>query len=108
MRKLAEGMIAGLAFALLSANLGYAKLPPPTEEQKKAAEEKKAKDAEADKKGAAALAKAQDQVAERYIQEQKAKGIIVKPTPIPPPAPAAAPGATQPAKTVEAAPEKKK
>lgn len=108
MRKLAEGMIAGLAFAFLSASLSYAKLPPPTEEQKKAAEEKKAKDVEADKKGAEALAKAQDQVAERYIKEQKAKGIMVKPTPIPPPAPAAAPAATSPAKTVQAAPEKRK
>lgn len=91
MRKLAKAIIAGLALAFFSAGLGYAKLPPPTEEQKKAAEEKKEKDAAAAKKAAEELAKVEDRIAEHYIKEMKAKGIVVKPTPIPAAAPAAAP-----------------
>ena len=57
---------------------------------------------EAAKKEAEQLAKSQDRVADRYIQQQKAKGVIVKPTPIaaaPPPAMAAT------AKVAPAAPE---
>lgn len=70
--------------------VALAKLPPPSEEAKAKAEENKAKaaaTAEADQK---ALAKAEDRAAERYIKEQKAKGVVVKPTPIAAaPAPAA-------------------
>jgi len=68
----------------------WAKLPPPTEEQKAKAEEAKAKAAEAAKNDAELLTKAQDRVVERYIEEQKAKGVVVKPTPIAPTAGAAA------------------
>jgi hypothetical protein len=70
----------------------YGKLPPPSEEQKLKAEEAKAKAAEQAKKDAEILSKAQDDVAGRYIQQMKAKGVEVKPTPIAPPA-AAAPAA---------------
>ena len=69
----------------------WAKLPPATDEQKAKAEEAKAKAAEAAKKDAELLTKAQDRVAERYIADQKAKGVTVHPTQIAPPAHAAAP-----------------
>ena len=71
----------------------WAKLPPPTEEAKIKAEEAKAKAAEAAKIGAEQLAQAQNRVAEAFIQQEKAKGIIVTPTPIAPPAPPAPPAA---------------
>jgi peptidoglycan hydrolase CwlO-like protein len=74
-------------------NVAVAKLPPLSEEQKAKAAEAKAKADEAAKKGAQELAKAQDQVAARYIKEQKAKGKTVTPTPIAPPAAPAATGA---------------
>lgn len=70
----------------------YGKLPPPSEEQKLKSEEAKAKAAEQAKKDAESLSKAQDDAAGRYIQQMKAKGLEVKPTPITPPA-AAAPAA---------------
>ena len=72
------------------ASAALAKLPPPSEEAKAKAEETKAKAADAAKKDAELLAKTQDRVAERYIKEQKAKGVVVKPTPIAAAAPAAA------------------
>jgi hypothetical protein len=85
-----------IAFCTLFAVVATAKLPPPSEEAKAKAEEAKTKTAEAAKLAADQLAKAQDQVAARYIKEQKAKGVVVKPTPIvaaapasPAPAPAA-------------------
>jgi hypothetical protein len=93
MRISAEAIIGGLMLVFLSTDLAYAKLPPPSEEAKAKAEEAKAKGAEADKKAAEELAKLQDKIAEHYIKEMKAKGIVIKPTPIPPPAPAAAPAA---------------
>ena len=81
------------ALCLFTTGAVVAKLPPPSDEQKAKAEETKAKGAEAAKKDAELLAKSQDRVADRYIKEQKAKGTIVKPTPIaaapPPPAPTA-------------------
>lgn len=70
--------------------IAVAKLPPPSEEAKAKAEENKAKAAAAAEAEQKALAKAEDRVAERYIKEQKAKGIVVKPTPI-----AAAPAAAK-------------
>lgn len=83
---------------LIGAGAAIAKLPPLNEEQKAKAEEAKTKKAEADKKDAEALTKAQDRVAEHYIQAMKAKGVEVKPTPIVPAAPAApAPAAAPPA-----------
>lgn len=83
-----------LLLALTVASAGaWAKLPPPSEEAKAKAEEAKLKAAETAKSDAEQLTKAQDAVATRYIKEQKAKGITVKPTPIPPPPPPAAPPA---------------
>lgn len=69
---------------VVSFGVAVAKLPqPPMDEKAKvAAEEKKAKDAAAAEAVKAALAKAEDRVAARYIAEQKAKGITVQPTPI--------------------------
>ena len=90
----------GAALAL-AANAGWAKLPPPTEEQKVKAEETKAKAAESAKKDSESLGKSQDQVAERYINLMKEKGVEVRPTPIAPPAP---PAATAPAPPATAAP----
>lgn len=79
--------------ALALAGAVWAKLPPPTEEQKAKAAETKAKADEAAKKAGEQLTAVQDQVAARYIAEQKAKGKEVKPTPVvavaPPPAAAA-------------------
>lgn len=93
-------------FAGVFASVSHAKLPPPTEEQKAKVEETKAKATEAAKKDAESLGKAQDRVAERYIQQMKAKGIEVKPTPIAAPAapaaPAASPAAAAPAGTAPA------
>lgn len=101
--KLILALLAALAFGM-----AQAKLPAPTEEQKAKAEEAKAKAAEAAKKEGELLGKAQDRVAERYIKEQKAKGVTVKPTPIaaaPAPASAVAPAAKPPA--APSAPAKK-
>ena len=64
------------------AGVVWAKLPPPTDEQKAKAEEAKVKAADAAKKDAESLSKAQDRVAQRYIEDQKAKGVTVTPTPI--------------------------
>jgi hypothetical protein len=90
------------ALCLFTTGAVLAKLPAPSEEQKAKAEEAKAKAGEAAKKDAELLGKAQDSVASRYIQQQKAKGVTVKPTPIAVAAtPAAAPvpaGAATPAK----------
>jgi hypothetical protein len=94
----------GLACAAFIAP-AFAKLSPPvlTEEAKAKADEAKAKAAEAAKKDAELLGKAQDRVADRYIKEQRAKGVIVKPTAIA----AAAPAAAAPPATPPAAPKKK-
>ena len=82
------------ALCLFTTGAVLAKLPAPSEEQKAKAEEAKGKAAEAAKKDAELLTKSQDRVATRYIQEQKAKGVTVKPTPIVAAAPApAAPAA---------------
>src|SRR5215469_5468599 len=73
-----------LAAALVVGVFGWAvaKLPPPPpmdEKAKAAAEEKKAKDAAAAEAAKAAQAKAEDRVVARYMAEQKAKGVTVKP-----------------------------
>ena len=87
-----------LFFALtVAATTAMAKLPPLNDEQKAKAEEAKAAAAEKAKVEAELLGKAQDRVAEKYIKEQKAKGVIVKPTPIAPPAPPAAAAPAAPA-----------
>lgn len=91
-----------LILALTVASAGaWAKLPPPSEEAKAKAEEAKVKAAETAKLEAEQLANAQNRVAEAFIKQQKAKGIIVTPTPIVPPAP---PTAAAPAAPVAAAP----
>jgi hypothetical protein len=76
-------LIAGcIALAsVLAVGSAWARLPPPTEEQKAKVEEAKAKAAEAAKKEAELLSKVQDRVAERYIKEQKAKGVTVTAVP---------------------------
>jgi hypothetical protein len=81
--------LALTVFCLFTTGAVFAKLPPPSEEQKAKAGEAKAKAGEAAKKEAELLAKSQDRVASRYIQQQKAKGVTVKPTPIAAAAPAA-------------------
>jgi hypothetical protein len=85
-----------IAAALVIATFGWAlaKLPPPPpmdEKAKAAAEEKKAKDAAAAEAAKAAQAKAEDRVVARYIAEQKAKGVVVKPQMAPTAQAAAAP-----------------
>lgn len=80
-----------LLVALTALSFGaFAKLPALTDEQKAKAEEAKVAAAEKAKAESEQLGKAQDRVADKYIKEQKARGVIVKPTPIPPPPPAAA------------------
>lgn len=82
-----------IAFVMGAAHAKLPPAPPLSEEQKAKAEEAKVKAAEGAKLEADQLTKAQDSVAQRYIKEQKAKGVIVKPTPIAAaaaPAPAAA------------------
>lgn len=98
-----------LVLALAMVSFGaFAKLPPLTEEQQAKAAEAQAAAAEKAKAEGEQLGKAQDRVAEKYIKEQKAKGVIVKPTPIPPPAPPAAPAAAPVAAAPAAAPAAKK
>ena len=98
------------ALCVMTTGVVCAKLPVPqlTDEQKAKADETKAKAAEAAKKDGELLTKSQDRVSDRYIKEQKAKGKIVKPTPItvaavpagaaPAVKPAAAPAPAAPAK----------
>jgi hypothetical protein len=74
-----------LTTALIFAVPALAKLPPLNDEQKAKAEEKKVKDAETAKKDTELLGKAQDKVAERYIKAMAEKGVVVKPTALPPP-----------------------
>ena len=83
------------ALCVFTTGAVYAKLPVPqlTDEQKAKADEAKAKAAETAKKDSELLVKSQDRVADRYIKEQKGKGVVVKPTPI---AVAAAPAAVVP------------
>jgi hypothetical protein len=70
---------AGLLLACCNAAL--ATLPPPTPEEQAKADASAEKEKAAVAENKAATARAQDRVAARYIAEQKAKGIIVHPTP---------------------------
>lgn len=90
-----ERAILIAALCAITSGVVHAKLPAPqlTDEQKAKADEAKAKAAEAAKKDSELLGKSQDRVADRYIKEQKGKGVVVKPTPI---AVAAAPAAVAP------------
>ena len=90
--------IAAAAVCMSVAGVALGKLPPPSDEAKAKAEDAKTKAADAAKKDAELLAKAQDRVAERTIKEQKAKGVILKPTPVVVAAAPAAPAAAAPAK----------
>jgi hypothetical protein len=67
--------VAGALLAGWLAGAAYGKLPAPTPEEQAKAEAAKTKAAEAAKKDAEALGRAQDRVAERYKRE---KGIAVK------------------------------
>jgi hypothetical protein len=87
---------AAILALTVAASGAWAKLPPLTDEQKAKAEEAKAAAAERAKVEAEQLANAQNRVAEAFIKQQKAKGIIVTPTPIVPPAQAAAAPAAAP------------
>jgi hypothetical protein len=78
------------ALIVVTFGISVAKLPapPPMDDKAKvAAEEKKAKDAATAEATKQAQTRAEDRVAARYIAEQKAKGVVVQPTPIVPPAP---------------------
>jgi len=71
---------AGLVLGMFG--WAMAKLPPPPpmdEKAKAAAEEKKAKDAAAAELAKQQQARAEDRVAARYIAEEKAKGVAIKP-----------------------------
>ena len=82
LRALMGAVLVVAAFGVAVAKLPPA--PPMTDEQKaeKAAKDKATADAEA-----ARLNKAMDRVAERYIAEQKAKGVTVHPQTAAGPAP---------------------
>lgn len=106
MKKIA--LVSALMIAVSGA--AFAKLPPPSEEAKAKAAEAKAKADHGNKVAAYKLCLSMNNVAEKHIKEQKAKGKSVKPTDTPAcqdpgPAPGAAPAAA-PAKTA-AAPAKK-
>lgn len=87
MKKSKFALILALTVAMSGA---WAKLPAPSEEAQAKAAEAKVKAAENAKMESELLGKTQDRVAQKYIVDQKAKGVIVKPTPIAPPAPPAA------------------
>lgn len=84
MKKSKFALILALTVAMSGA---WAKLPAPSEEAQAKAAEAKVKAAENAKMESELLGKTQDRVAQKYIADQKAKGVIVKPTPIAPPAP---------------------
>ena len=93
--------LLGAGLVVTAFGVAVAKLPPAppmTEEQKteKAAKDKAASDAEA-----ARLNKSIDRTAERYIADQKAKGITVHPQ-----LPITAPAGSDAAKGLPAQPEK--
>jgi len=93
--------LMGAGLIMTAFGVALAKLPPAppmTDEQKteKAAKDKATADAEA-----ARLNKAMDRAAERYIADQKAKGITVHP-----PLPVSAPAGSDAAKSLPAQPEK--
>ena len=97
---IAAGLVVGMF------GWAVAKLPPPPpmdEKAKAAAEEKKAKDAAAAAADAAAVARAEDRVAARYLAEQRAKGKIVTPEM----GRTAQPAPTVPAKAAAHAPARK-
>ena len=93
--------LLGAGLVVTAFGVAVAKLPPAppmTDEQKaeKATKDKAAADAEA-----ARLNKAMDRAAERYIADQKAKGITVNPQ-----LPVTAPAGSDAAKSLPAQPEK--
>ena len=75
-------VLSSAALIVAMFGVAVAKLPPPpplNDEQKAAAEAKKAKDVAAAEAAKQAQARAEDRVAQRYIAEQKAKGVTVTP-----------------------------
>jgi hypothetical protein len=110
-----QAMSTVVLVALVAASgVSFAKLPALTEEQQIKADEAKAKAAHADKVAAFQLCKAQNNVAESYAKQQKAKGHEAKvapatcqdPGPFVPPAAAPAPAAQAAAPAPAAAPNK--
>ena len=97
MKKSKFALVLALTVAMSGA---WAKLPAPSEEAQAKAAEAKVKAGEHAKKERELLGKTQVRVAQKYTADQKAKGVIVKPTPIAPPAP---PAAVTPAPTAGAA-----
>ena len=96
--------LASAVLVLALFGVALAKLPPPpplTDEQKAAAEAKKAKDAATAEATKQAQARAEDRVVQRYIAEQKAKGVTVTPQM----GPSAAPAHANVANTVSAPPK---
>ena len=92
-----------IALVVATSGTAIAKLPPPPAQTPEQKAEAAAKAKAAADKDAAELAAAQNRVAEVYIAEQKAKGIIVHPQlPSAPP-----PGPAVPAKNHAKAPAKK-
>ena len=89
MQTTSRALLAAILAIALSGT-AIAKLPPPPPQTPEQKAEAAAKAKAAADKDAAELAAAQDRVAQVYIAEQKAKGIIVHPqlpsTPTPAPA----------------------
>jgi hypothetical protein len=71
--------LLAVAIAIALSGAAIAKLPPPAPKTPEQIAEAAAKAKAAAEKGAAELAAAQNRVAQVYIAEQKAKGIIVRP-----------------------------
>jgi hypothetical protein len=74
-----ESLIVATVLALGMAGAALAKLPAPTDAQKAAAAEAAAKAGHANKVAAYQLCEAENRIATRYIEEQKAKGNTVTP-----------------------------
>ncbi len=90
MQTTSRALLAAILAIALSGT-AFAKLPPPPPQTPEQKAEAAAKAKAAADKDAAELAAAQDRVAQVYIAEQKAKGIIVHPQlPSTPAAPAPA------------------
>ncbi|MGA8031004.1 MAG: formate dehydrogenase [Casimicrobiaceae bacterium] len=94
MQTTSRALLAAILAIALSGT-AFAKLPPPPPQTPEQKTEAAAKAKAAADKDAAELAAAQDRVAQVYIAEQKAKGIIVHPQL---PSTTAAPAPAAPAK----------
>lgn len=66
-------LVITASLCAIGCGVAQAKLPPPSDEAKAKAEEAKAKSAHGDKLAAYRLCKSMDQVAQRYLKENKGK-----------------------------------